>query len=279
MEIWISAMSALLPFSHCLNPASGEVQNFLRRAEQDVRGARGISGSTAELLDEIETTASLDVLRHQITPLISQCFDADHTIYHVICSSGQQFGWGTYPPEWVTRYLEQGYTRVDPVIRRSWNCFHPVDWKRLDWSHVSVRKFIADAQAHGIGDQGISIPIRGPHGQFAVFSVNKSCNDETWLEFTSQRTRDLILTAHAFNAKALQLQPELVPPAIPLLRRREVDALALLAKGCSRAEAAVRLGISESTLRTYIETARSKLSAANTTQAVAIAASRGLIVV
>ncbi|MBY6058888.1 helix-turn-helix transcriptional regulator [Leisingera daeponensis] len=272
-------MSSLLPSSRCQETASGKVRDFLHRAEQDVRGARGISGSAVELLDEIESAASLDVLRHQITPLINQCFNADHIIYHGICSSGRQFGWGTYPEEWISRYLEQGYIRVDPVIQRSRNCFHPIDWQRLDWSHVSVRKFFADAQAHGIGNQGFSIPIRGPHGQFAVFSVNRSCSDEAWHEFTSQRTRDLILTAHAFNERVLQLQPDLVPQAIPHLCKREIDALALLARGCGRAEAAAKLNISESTLRTYIETARSKLSAANTTQAVAIAASRGLIAV
>ncbi|WP_421056896.1 helix-turn-helix transcriptional regulator [Leisingera sp. D0M16] len=233
----------------------------------------------AELLDQIEAATSLDVLRHRITPQISQLFNADHIIYFCVCSSGSRYVWGTYPAEWIKQYLEQGYFSVDPVFQGCRNCFHPIDWRRLDWSHVSARKFQADAQAHGLGNQGISIPIRGPHGQFAVFSVNRSCSDETWHEFTGQRTRDLILTAHAFNERVLQLQPDLVPQAVPHLGKREIDALALLARGCSRAEAAAKLNISESTLRTYIETARNKLSAANTTQAVAIAASRGLIVV
>ncbi|WP_193748770.1 helix-turn-helix transcriptional regulator [Leisingera sp. ANG-Vp] len=268
-------MSSLIPFPSRPNIASEKAQDV----EQDARSARGMSGSVAELLDEIETTASLDALRHQITPLVSQYFNADHTNYQGICSSGHQFGWGTYPGEWIQRYLEQGYISVDPVFQSCRNCFHPIDWRRLDWSHKSVQNFLADAQAHGIGGQGYSIPLRGPQGQFAVLSVNKSCSDETWHEFIKQRTRDLILTAHAFNERVLHLQPDLVLQAIPRLGRREIEALGLLAKGCGRAEAAVRLGISESTLRTYIETARSKLSAANTTQAVAIAASRGLIAV
>ncbi|KEJ89760.1 hypothetical protein DSW25_05935 [Sulfitobacter donghicola DSW-25 = KCTC 12864 = JCM 14565] len=49
--------------------------------------------------------------------------------------------------------------------------------------------------------------------------------------------------------------------------------------GYSRAQVANSLAISEHTLRVYIESARFKLGALNTTHAVARALSRGLIVV
>ncbi len=52
-----------------------------------------------------------------------------------------------------------------------------------------------------------------------------------------------------------------------------------LAKGFSRAQAADELKISEHTLRVYIEAARHKLGALNTTHAVARALSSGIIVV
>ncbi|MEH6741748.1 MAG: helix-turn-helix transcriptional regulator, partial [Sulfitobacter sp.] len=52
-----------------------------------------------------------------------------------------------------------------------------------------------------------------------------------------------------------------------------------LAIGYSRAQVANSLAISEHTLRVYIESARFKLGALNTTHAVARAMSRGLIVV
>ena len=60
---------------------------------------------------------------------------------------------------------------------------------------------------------------------------------------------------------------------------REVDSITLLAMGYSRAQVAETLSISEHTLRVYIESARFKLGAMNTTHAVARAMSRGLIVV
>ena len=55
--------------------------------------------------------------------------------------------------------------------------------------------------------------------------------------------------------------------------------MTLLAVGYSRAQVAERLSISEHTLRAYVESARFKLGASNTTHAVARALSRGLIVV
>ena len=272
-------MSSLLQFPRHREISSGEVPRKSERVERAVRSGCDIPSAVAELLDSVEAATSLEVLRNGISQQISQHFDADHIVHVSVLRSSSEYTLGTYPSEWIKRYLDQGYFSVDPVFRSCRNCFHPIDWRRLDWSHLSVRKFLADAQAHGLGNQGISIPMRGPHGQFGVFSVNRSCSDETWHEFTSQRTRDLILTAHAFNERVLQLQPDLALQTLPHLGRREIDVLALLARGCGRAEAAAKLGISESTLRTYVETARGKLSAANTTQAVAIAASRGLIVV
>ena len=51
----------------------------------------------------------------------------------------------------VKRYVEQDYLRVDPVVAGCFQRFHPVEWKRLDWSSKAARAFRADAIAHGVG--------------------------------------------------------------------------------------------------------------------------------
>jgi DNA-binding CsgD family transcriptional regulator len=89
----------------------------------------------------------------------------------------------------------------------------------------------------------------------------------------------LILIAHYFNEKALEFEANKAPEHLQALSPREIDAMTLLAIGYSRAHVAETLSISEHTLRVYIESARFKLGAANTTHAVARALSRGLIVV
>jgi DNA-binding CsgD family transcriptional regulator len=210
---------------------------------------------------------------------LRDAFGVNHMVYHWVSAAGEQYGCGTYSPAWVARYLEREYLRIDPVLIGCLQTFQPVDWKRMDWSGKAQRAFQADAIAHGVGRQGYSIPIRGPNGQFALFTINHDADDATWAAFEQRHGPDLILIAHYFNSKALEFEPGRTPPPAQALSPREVDALTLLALGHSRAQAANALSISEHTLRAYIESARLKLGAANTTHAVARAISRGLIIV
>ena len=95
----------------------------------------------------------------------------------------------------------------------------------------------------------------------------------------ARSTEALETLADEIGEKALALAPDRAPCAVQSLSPREVDAMTLLAVGYSRAQVADRLSISEHTLRAYVESARFKLGASNTTHAVARALSRGLIVV
>ena len=110
-------------------------------------------------------------------------------------------------------------------------------------------------------------------------TASHNCTDEDWAKFTEANRRDLILIAHEFNQKALELEPGRREEQSRALSPREVDAMTLIAMGYSRAQVAETLSISEHTLRVYVESARSKLGALNTTHAVARALSRGVIVV
>ena len=238
----------------------------------------GIQTTTNQALEDLDATNTLDGLQKVITTL-RDAYAIDHMVYHWVDSAGDQYGCGTYSDEWRDHYIAKNYLRIDPVISGCFQQFHPVDWKRLDWSSKAARAFQAEAIEFGVGNQGYSIPIRGPKGQFALFTVSHTCDDDEWSKFTEEHSRDLILIAHFFNRKALEFEPNRVPDQSRALSPREVDAMTLLAMGCSRAQAAEKLSISEHTVRVYIESARFKLGALNTTQAVARAMSRGLIVI
>ena len=231
-----------------------------------------------QILVTLEQADALDSLQSASVAL-RDYFAIDHIVYHWVDSAGDQYGCGTYDRAWAQHYIEQNYLRIDPVIIGCYQRFHPVDWKRLDWSSKAARAFQADAISFGVGNQGFSVPIRGPNGQFALFTVSHSCSDEEWDKFTEKHRRDLILIAHYFNQKALDFEPDRAPEPSQSLSPREVDAMTLLAIGYNRAQVAETLSISEHTLRVYIESARFKLGAMNTTHAVARALSRGLIVV
>lgn len=230
------------------------------------------------LLEELDATAAREEL-HSLTARLRDALSIDHVVYHWVDSDGEQYGVYTYTEDWVRRYNERKYHRIDPVILGCFQRFHPADWKRLDWSRRAAKAFHADALLHGVGNQGYSIPIRGPKGQFALFTANDSCDDQSWAEFIARFGRDLILVAHYFNRKALEFEAERLPETARALSPREIDAITLLALGYSRAQVAHSMAISEHTLRVYIESARFKLGAMNTTHAIARALSRGLIVV
>lgn len=230
------------------------------------------------ILEGLEQAATFDGLQ-KASEALRAYYDLAHVVYHWVDSAGDQYGCGTYSAAWQQRYLEQNYLRTDPVISGCYKRFHPVDWKRLDWSSKAARALLREAIEFGVGNQGFTVPIRGPNGQFALFTVNNSCCDARWQEFTEKSRRDLILIAHYFNQKALELEPGRTPETAQALSPREIDAMTLLAIGYNRAQVADTLSISEHTLRVYIESARFKLGALNTTHAVARALSRGLIVV
>lgn len=229
-------------------------------------------------LERLEAATSLEALQTLILNLRSH-FHVDHIVYHWVSADGEQYGCGSYSPDWVQRYIDKEYLRIDPVIIGCFRRFHPVDWKKLDWSSRAARALRQDAIDHGIGTQGYSIPIRGPNGQFALFTVSHNCNDAEWAAFTTKNQRDLILLAHFFNDRALEIAKGRAPEPANTLSPREVDALTFLAMGYGRAQVADMLDISEHTLRAYIESARFKLNALNTTHAVARALTDGLIVV
>ena len=232
----------------------------------------------ASFLEQVERANGLADLQTLVLNLRDR-LEVDHIVYHWVSADGEQYGFGTYDPAWVQHYVESDYLRVDPVVLGCFARFHPVDWRQLDWSSRQARAFQADAIAHGVGNQGYSIPIRGPSGQFALFTVSHDCDDREWDAFTRSHQRELILVAHFLNQKALDLAKERLPEPARGLSPRETDALTYLAMGYARGQVAVLLAISEHTLRAYIESAKYKLSAMNTTHAVARAMAEGLIVV
>ena len=228
-------------------------------------------------IDQLQQVETLEELNDVVVSLRDP-LDVEHVVYHSVNSTGEQYAALTYTQDWVSRYLEQDYARIDPVVQACLRRFHPVDWKRLDWSGKAVRNFMTEAIDSGVGHQGFSVPIRGPSGQFALFTVSSADKDDLWATYTTERSRELILASHYINQKALEIERGSDQMEIVSLSPRETDALTMLALGYSRAQAADSLSISEHTLRVYIESARFKLAAMNTTHAVARAMNQGLLI-
>ncbi len=227
-------------------------------------------------IEGLKSTHTRDDLQKLIEHVRS-VYDVNHVVYHAVNLAGSPYAALTYAHEWVDHYQDNGLARIDPVVQTAWRRFHPMDWKRLDWSPPAARSLFRDAVDHGVGNQGYSLPIRGPDGQFALFTVNQNSSDATWEKFTSEVSRDLLLISHYFHQKVLEVENVQEKAPGRDLSPRERDALHLLALGLGRGQIADRLQISEHTLRVYVDSARFKLGALNTTHAVALALSAGVI--
>ena len=226
-------------------------------------------------LERVQSATTLDDVQALISGLRDD-LDVDHAIYHVVGATGREYGALTYDPDWVRHYVTERYFSVDPVVTEALRTSRPLNWRDLDWSPKPARHLLGEAAAEGVGKQGYSIPVRGPGGQLALFSVTSYKSDREWETFGSAHLRDLVLVAHFIHARVAELTTACEDSDADLTPR-ERDVLSLLSLGRSRSQAADELKISEHTLRAHVDSARQKLGAQNTTHAVATAMNRGLL--
>jgi DNA-binding CsgD family transcriptional regulator len=229
------------------------------------------------VLERLQTTKSIEELQVWIHEL-RDALGVTHVLYHTANIKGEQVGAFTYDIEWVRHYIEKDYQATDPVLLGAVRRFHPIDWKTLDWSSPLARQMMREALAHGLGNQGWSVPIWGPSGEFSIFTVNHKATDAEWSSYTRENAKNLLLASHLVHQQAKRIINKEVEPPTTDLSPREREVLSRLSVGESRARVADALSISENTLRAYIDSARHKLGAANVTHAVALATSRGMIV-
>lgn len=229
-------------------------------------------------LERVEHCNSFEDLYFQIG-VLRELFQVNHVVYHSVNRQGEPFALATYGAEWADYYAKEELYKVDPVVLSAFQRFHPYNWKNLSWDKKPARRLLVDAIDGGVGNQGVSVPIRGPHGEFALFSLSHSCTDVEWAKFVAHHISDLLLIGHFLHQTARQIENKDNESNIPSLSPREGDALRLLGGGLNRGHVAEKLAISEHTLRVYIESARHKLGAANTTHAVAKALAQGLIAI
>lgn len=259
-----------------------------------------MSDALNAIVEKLSDTRDLSGLG-EVIEAIRSTYDVDHVYYYAlslgldapVCletrgggmshnagiwrRDGRSLGALSYSPEWITHYFDSQYELIDPVLHGAAGAFAPIDWSELDWSSSSRKKFLQDAGEFGVGNQGLTVPIRGPNGQFALFTVNKACAPSTWASLMASYRTDFTLIAHYTHQLALKLTAPPLEAQTRALSAREMDAIRLIADGFSRGKAADTLGISENTFRVYIDSARHKLGALNIPHAIALAAYKGVI--
>jgi DNA-binding CsgD family transcriptional regulator len=138
------------------------------------------------------------------------------------------------------------------------------------------RQMRLDSIAFG-AEKGLSIPIHGPHEDFAIFLVVQM-QQETCLNHWHDLQHELFAAGYFYYS---YLQPMLLknqkPSAKYKLTERDLQCLALLAKNYTLKFIAENLSITERTVNYHLQKLNKKLGVKNKYQAVAKALQKGLV--
>lgn len=184
----------------------------------------------------------------------------------------------TYSNAWQSHYFAQDYVSVDPVLRTSLLGILPVDWRYLDRRDRRVRRMFGESTEFGLGNQGLSFPIRGLGRETALFSINAHMSDAEWNRYVRHYMRDFQLIAHYLHNQVVE-RLDGHSAAVPVLSPREIECLRWTANGKTKWEIGEILAISERAAKFHLDQARHKLNCINVTNAVAKAVAMGLITV
>lgn len=173
----------------------------------------------------------------------------------------------TYSPEWVDHYKTRSFAEIDPAIQIGMRRLLPIDWAEFDREDKKVRELFGEAAEFGLGRQGLSVPVHGHNCDRGLLSITSDAKEKDWKYLRLHYMRDFQILALHLHQAILRIENRQAAVAISL-SPRERECLLWTAEGKTCWECATILGLAERTVRFYLESARHKLGAANTTHAV-----------
>jgi DNA-binding CsgD family transcriptional regulator len=180
----------------------------------------------------------------------------------------------TYSRQWQEHYLRKGYAQIDPVLLRGRNASLPFDWETSASDDPTALAFLADAAMHGVGRNGLTIPVRNRMDMRSLVSFSSVHSGSEWIRYKREKIVTLqklsVLIASAANVDRTR-------PSQVELSRREEQCLIRAARGKKVHEIADDLDLAVSLVKAYLDTARHKLHCIDLSQAVAVAVATRLI--
>ncbi|MDO5614533.1 MAG: autoinducer binding domain-containing protein [Paracoccus sp. (in: a-proteobacteria)] len=194
----------------------------------------------------------------------------DHLTFHILNnpSAGidNPFVRTTYPEAWVSHYLLNSYSAVDPVLQRAHSSDEPFFWSDLTLT-PEAEQLMEQFGTFDLGKTGYSLIHTDAHGRKSVLSISRR-DDAGWAGHVDA-LHDMLVQIHAdLHMKAVS---EIIADTrgLPQLAPRECECLRFTSQGKTYSEIAIILDLSEHTVRSYLKLARVKLNCVSLAQAVA----------
>ena len=168
---------------------------------------------------------------------------------HIRFASANQM-FQTYDPRWVERYTERGYMLCDPLVSWGFSREGAVRWSELGFP--DPHNIFGQAAEFGL-KYGVAVSC-GEVSSRSIGGVARG--DREFTDAEVKRIEATVRSLHEASTPADRLTPA------------QRHALRTIAHGCRHAEAAALLGISESALKARLKSARERLFARTTAEAI-----------
>jgi len=233
-----------------------------------------------EALDALQSIKTTDALRVEVERFAKQ-IGFDHFIYMLSIAApslkSQRFLLNGYPNQWVDRYLEANYFKVDPLVRLAQRSALPLLWDEHRLPQEQDCAFWEEAREFGL-NAGLSFAVHGEPGTLGIFSMSR----DQLIDMEGQELAALLGRGHVFATVLHQVvcrleMPQRLSIRDTVLTPRERECLKWSAEGKTAWEIGQILGIAERTAVFHINNVVQKLSAANKTQAIVRAVALNLL--
>ncbi|MFN7003646.1 MAG: LuxR family transcriptional regulator [Roseinatronobacter sp.] len=174
----------------------------------------------------------------------------------------------SYPEAWKEHYQRNDLHLHDPAMLHAQKSQAPITWGRLVDDPLYDKLFSA-ATAFGIPETGVTIPIRGPSGDKGLLSGTRKMTNQQWNSHLFHILPSMQVEAAIMHDTVMQQGALMRTVSAPTLSHREIEILQWSAAGKTQTDIGDILSISARTVEVHMRSARSKLGAMTTAQAVA----------
>jgi len=179
-----------------------------------------------------------------------------------------------YPDDWMSYYIENDYTNIDPVPKCALKSAMPFTWNEVIKSELSSEELLVMNQAKEAKLlSGVGVPIYGIGGEISGLGLASS-NEE--FDVPNEMLSQIHMIALQFHHSYLSIKSNQPNFEINLTPREE-EILTWCAEGKSDNDISCILGISTHTVRFHMKNIFQKLGVNNKTPAVVKAIRLNLI--
>lgn len=219
-------------------------------------------------LIDLSSVPAAEEARGEFLDQLCDELELDYASYAALSPvSGAVQGYANYPKAWKEFYMRRAFHLIDPTLSASARSIAPVDWGRFERDE-RFRTVFGPARDFGLFSQGLTVPVRGPYGDCGLLSVTRECSGSEWRALKRKIVGNLQSAAVHFHDSVMQGESLSRMLRAPQLSTREKEILQWVAAGKSQQDIGDILAISHRTVEVHLRSAREKLGALTTAQAV-----------